>query len=100
LRSAHDWSVCCFREGAPIGAVYSQLVLGGRSAVFVDVGYLLGTAGRTLLNTTYRHYIRCDYRALVARVIANVEEHSGMSVLPGVACPAARRCTAPGRCRL
>jgi uncharacterized LabA/DUF88 family protein len=56
-------------------------VLGGRSAVLVDVGYLLGTAGRTLLNTTYRHYIRCDYRALMAGVIANVKEHSGMSVL-------------------
>jgi hypothetical protein len=56
-------------------------VQGGRSAVFVDVGYLLGTAGRTLLNTTYRHYIRCDYRSLVAGVVAKVEEHSGMPVL-------------------
>ena len=58
-----------------------QRMLGGRSAVFVDVGYLLGTAGRTLLDTTYRHYIRCDYRALVASVIERVEEHSGMPVL-------------------
>lgn len=56
-----------------------RLVLGGRAAIFVDVGYLLGTAGRTLLNTTYRHYIRCDYRALEAAVIETAERDAALA---------------------
>lgn len=52
-----------------------------RSAVFVDVGYLLGAAGATLLRTSYRGYIRCDFPALVGSLTERVIEHSGMPVL-------------------
>lgn len=52
-----------------------------RSAVFVDVGYLLGAAGATLLRTSYRGYIRCDFPTLVGSLTERVIEHSGLPVL-------------------
>jgi hypothetical protein len=52
-----------------------------RCAVFVDVGYLLGAAGATLLDTSYRGYIRCDFPALVGSLIERAGEHSGLPVL-------------------
>ncbi|MGH2717389.1 MAG: NYN domain-containing protein [Actinomycetota bacterium] len=52
-----------------------------RSAVFVDVGYLLGAAGQALLRTSYRGYIRCEFPALVGSLTDKVIEHSGLPVL-------------------
>ena len=52
-----------------------------RSAVFVDVGYLLAAAGKTLLDTTYRGYIRCDFQELVGSLIETIARHSEMPVL-------------------
>src|SRR5437660_448808 len=53
----------------------------GQCAIFVDVGYLFGAAGRLLLGTSYRPYIDCDYSALLQRLVSVVQQHADLPLL-------------------
>src|SRR5205823_3584636 len=53
----------------------------GRCALFIDVGYLFGAAGELLLQTSYRPYIECDYKAMLSKLVTAVEQHANLPLL-------------------
>jgi uncharacterized LabA/DUF88 family protein len=49
----------------------------GRTALFVDAGFLLAAAAQEVLGTPYRDELSCDYRALIESIAGYVDRHSG-----------------------
>lgn len=52
-----------------------------RHAIFVDVGYLLGSGAELLTGDRSRHRVRCDYRGFVADLIAGEASRTSLPLL-------------------